>query len=55
MKSIELLTLEAKFALLNALDSTWIEKLIAKIEVEDKSKTNILKTKVNTLDDNIDM
>jgi hypothetical protein len=55
MKLIEFLTLKAKFALLNALDSEWIEKQIAKFEVESSNPVKDSKPNINSLKENIDM
>jgi hypothetical protein len=55
MKLIEFLTLKAKFALLNALDSEWIEKQIAKLEVELNNPSQDSKSKISTIKENIDM
>jgi hypothetical protein len=56
MKSLQLLELEAKFALLNTFDPDWIEKLIAKTEEDQKIQDQLPKRKIIPIEDNkIDM
>jgi hypothetical protein len=56
MKSLKLLELEAKFALLNTVDPDWIKKLIAVTEEEQKIQDQLPKRKIIPIEDNnIDM